>query len=108
MKPPVIDEVPGSQPSLNTNSATRKVAEANSGTEVVRIERNEILRSSAEPSRMPASTPSSSDSGIMIANTHKARMPVLASRSQSRSLTGVLKRIESPKSPRSALPTHST
>ena len=44
----------------------------------------------------------------MIANTHKARMPVLPSRSQSRSLTGALKRIESPKSPCTALPTHST
>ncbi len=43
----------------------------------------------------------------MIPNTHKARMPVLPRRSQSSSLTGALKRIDSPKSPCTARPTHS-
>src|SRR3712207_8995473 len=82
-----MDEVPGSQPSLNTNSATRNVADANSGTEVVRTETKEMPRSSPDPSRIPDSTPSRSDKGIMIANTQSARMPVLAKRSQSSVLT---------------------
>jgi len=92
---------------LNTKNATRNVADANSGTDVVSTENVETARSVPEPSRMPAITPRKSEIGIMIAKTISARRPVLARRGQSSSETGVLKRMDSPKSPRTALVTHS-
>ncbi len=60
-----------------------------SGIEVVNTERNEMTRSCAEPSFMPASTPVISDSGIIRANTQNARMPVLSSRSARSGPTAV-------------------
>ena len=58
----------------------RKIAVAISGIEVNSTERKEMTRSCALPSRMPASTPVTSASGIISAKTQKARMPVFVER----------------------------
>ncbi len=63
------------------------------------MEVTEIVRSSAEPSLMPARTPKIKDSGITTPKVARARYPVLPSRSHNKSDTGVLKRTDSPKSP---------
>jgi hypothetical protein len=98
-KPWFMPLVPGSHFSTRTNRKDRKVAEANSGTEVVMIDRIEIDRSVAEPSRMPASTPSTTETGTITAKTKAARIAVLPRRGHSTAATDVLNRRESPKLP---------
>lgn len=98
---------PGSQPSHSTKIPTRNTPEANSGTEVVAIEKTEIVRSCAEPSLMPASTPSSSASGTMTSSTPRPSRAVLPSRGSRISDTGTLKRVDMPKSPTRKLPSQS-
>ena len=60
-KPFEKDEEPGSQSSQKTKIATRNVAEANSGIEVVSTERMVIARSRRLASAMPDSTPRTSE-----------------------------------------------
>jgi hypothetical protein len=67
----------------------------------------EMVRSSLEPSRMPAVIPNSTDSGTMMAKASAARMPVLPRRPQMMSLTWVLYRVEKPRSPCSVCPSQS-
>ena len=100
--------VPGSHPSQNTKMAARNTALANSGIEVVTMLVTEMIRSSREPSRMPARTPRISDSGIITAKVQKPRMAVFQSLGHSTSATGTLKRMDSPKSPVTNLPSHVT
>ncbi len=101
-------EVPGSQPSQITKIEARNTPEANSGTDVVTIAPSEMVRSSTEPSRVPAATPRTIEAGTMIANAIAARIAVLPSRSQMMSLTGSLNRVDIPRSPCRMLPSHST
>ena len=77
----------------------RMIAVAISGIEVVITERTVITRSCAEPSFMPASTPVTSESGIIRANTQNARMPVLSSRVASSGPTAVFFSKDLPRSP---------
>src|SRR3546814_6453042 len=81
-KPDDIAEVPGSTCNPNTKMAARNTALANSGIAAVMMLVTEMARSSREPSRMPASTPSSSAIGISTAKVQKARIAVFQSRSE--------------------------
>ncbi len=60
-------EVPGSQPSQMTKMLARNTPEANSGTDVVTMLATEMVRSSIDPSRMPAAMPKMIESGTMTA-----------------------------------------
>jgi hypothetical protein len=90
---------PGSHLSHSTKIPTRNTPEANSGTEVVAIENTEIVRSWAEPSFMPDSTPSSRASGTMNSRTPRPSRAVLPRRGSRISETGTLNRVDIPKSP---------
>ena len=76
-------EVPGSQPSRTTKIASRNTPMANSGIEAQTEENTETVRSIRLRSRMPASTPSSTENGTMTAKQMAARSSVLPSRSHS-------------------------
>src|SRR5687768_17867035 len=102
---PAPEEVPGSQSSQNTKIASRNVADANSGTDVVSTETKEIDRSMKLPSAMPESTPSTSEMRTVRLKTHSASMPVFNRLGRMISITGRLNWIEVPKSPVSARPT---
>ena len=73
-----------------TKIETRNTPDANSGTEVVTMLPTEMVRSSLEPSRMPAVMPSRMDSGTMTAKASAASSKVLPRRFQMMSLTGCL------------------
>ncbi len=68
----------------------------------------EMNLSSADPSLTPASTPSVSDTGIMIKKVKKARMAVFAKLSLSRVATGTSFSEDPPRSPRAIAPSHFT
>lgn len=68
----------------------RNTPDANSGTEVVTMLATEMVRSSLEPSRMPAVMPNRMESGTMTAKAIVARSSVLPRRSQMMSFTGSL------------------
>ena len=70
-----------------------------SGVAVEAMERTERMRSSRDPSRMPASTPISSEQGTMTIITQNIIMPVAESACGRRFETLVLKAVEQPKSP---------
>ena len=74
---------------------------------MVAIATVESTRSCADPSRMPASTPSSNALGIITTSTQNIKTAVSRSRGQSTSATVALNRDECPKSPRTAPPSHS-
>jgi hypothetical protein len=87
-----------------TGKTSWRTALANSGTEVVRIEVTEIVRSSLDPSRMPDSTPSPKETGTTTIKVAAARTAVEPRRGHMTSPTGALKRTDSPKSPMMKLP----
>ena len=91
--------VPGNSFQLNTNSADRNTALANSGTDVVMMLVTEMVRSSLEASRIPERMPSVRDKGIISANVQNPRIAVFHNRGQSTSATGPLMRMDSPKLP---------
>jgi hypothetical protein len=105
-KPSVMELVPGRMPSQNTKMADSNTALANSGTEVVRIEVTEMVRSSLDPSRMPDSTPKPRETGTTTSRVAAARMAVEPRRGHMTSPTGTLKRTDSPKLPMTKLPAH--
>ena len=80
---------------------------ANSGIEAQTEENTETVRSIQLRSRMPASTPSSTENGTMTAKQTPASISVLPSRSHSTSETGLRKTMDWPKSPRAALAMYS-
>jgi len=90
---------PFSQPSQEAKRAVKMTPETYSGVAVEAIEATDSVRSSREPSRMPASTPISSEIGTMTIITQNIRMPVALSASGSRWLTVVRNAVEQPKSP---------
>jgi hypothetical protein len=90
---------PLSHPSHVANSAVKRTPDTYSGVAVVAIEPMESVRSVREPSRMPASTPISSDSGTITTITQNMSMPVAFNASGKRSLTVVRNAVEQPKSP---------
>src|SRR5215813_1049252 len=92
---------PFSQPSHDAKIAVKMMPETYSGVAVEAIDATERLRSSLDPSRMPASTPISSATGTSTINTQNIRMPVALRASGSRCATGVRKAVEQPKSPSS-------
>ena len=94
LKPSAMALVPGNQDRPKTKIADSNTALANSGTEVVRILRSEMRRSCTEPARMPASTPSVKESGIMTAKVVRPSRAVLARRGHRMACTGTLKRVE--------------
>src|SRR5437868_5816985 len=89
-KPPEKEDEPGSQLSQKTKIATRKVAEANSGTEVVSTEATVMERSRRPPSAIPDRTPRISEMIMVRTNTQTPRIAVLASRGRRNSSTGRL------------------
>src|SRR5262245_54647550 len=98
-KPFENDDEPGSQFSQNTKIATRKVAEANSGSEVVSTETIVMVRSRRLASLMPASTPRASEMATVITNTQPASIAVLASRGARNLRTGAANCADSFQSP---------
>src|SRR5438067_12633853 len=89
-KPPEKEDEPGSQLSQKTKIATRKVAEANSGTEVVSTEATVMERSRRPPSAIPERTPRMREMILVRTNTLPPRIAVLASRGARNSRTGRL------------------
>src|SRR6478672_5132523 len=89
-KPLENEEEPGSQSSQNTKIATKKVADANSGTEVVSTDATVIERSRRPPSAIPDSTPRINEMMTVMMNTQPPRIAVLASRGTRNSITGLL------------------
>src|SRR4051812_35561555 len=89
-KPFEKDEEPGSQLSQKTKMATRKVAVANSGSDVVKTERTVIVRSRVLASLTPEITPRTSEMATVLTNTRPPSMAVLASRGSRKSYTGAL------------------
>ena len=81
----------GPQP---TASATRITPETYSGVAVEAMEKVDSVRSVAEPSRIPDSTPRSSAVGTITSITASISQPVAASFSPSESATGFLKKVE--------------
>ena len=81
---------------------------ANSGTEAASVAKRRTPRSRREVSRFPATIPSSIDSGTIRAKQMPARIAVFFRRSPRSSLTGILKRSESPRSPDASFPRDST
>src|SRR4051812_41937045 len=79
------DEDPGSQSSQKTKMATRKVAEANSGIDVVSTESTVIVRSRTLASAIPENTPRMSAIVTVHRNTQPPRMAVLAKRGSRKS-----------------------
>ena len=67
----------------------------------------ESTRSSAVPSRIPARTPMRRAPGTITTITQNISLAVSHSRGQSTSETVALNRVECPKSPRTAPPSHS-
>src|SRR6478736_8719457 len=89
-KPPEKEDDPGSQSSQKTKIATRKVADANSGTEVVSTEATVMVRSRSDPSAIPDNTPRIRETIIVRTKTQPPRIAVLASRGARNSSTGRL------------------
>ena len=104
LKPSDMLLVPGSSFHQKTKMVERNTALANSGTEVVMMLVTEMVRSSFEPSFIPARMPRIREMGIITAKTQKPRIAVFHNRGKSISTTGVLKRMDSPKSPVTKLP----
>jgi hypothetical protein len=75
-------------------SATRITPETYSGVAVEAMEKVDSVRSVAEPSRIPDSTPRSSAVGTITSITASISQPVAASFSPSESATGFLKKVE--------------
>src|SRR6516225_7861333 len=88
--PPTMAELLGVHLSHNAKTDIKMTAVAISGKEVVTIEMNDVIRSWAEPSFMPAMMPHVSDSGIIRAKTQKPNMPVFLRRSSTSVATGSL------------------
>jgi len=86
--------VPGSQPSQTTKTLARKTPSANSGIEATTVPNIRMARSSREASRMPATTPSTVESGTMHAKAIAASMAVFARCLKRTAFTGSLKRVE--------------
>src|SRR5262245_31408721 len=90
---------PLSKLSQDAKTAVKMMPETYSGVAVDAIEATDKLRSSLDPSRMPASTPTRSDTGTITTMTQNIRMPVALRASGSRCATVVRKAVEQPKSP---------
>src|SRR3990170_4152261 len=99
VKPLEKDDEPGSQSSQKTKMATRKVAEAKSGIEVVSTERTVIARSRRLASAIPEKTPRTSEMHMVRRNTQPPRMAVFFSRGSRKSKTGALNCADSFQSP---------
>src|SRR5690348_227231 len=87
-QPPTMAEFAGSHLSHSADTDIKTTAVAISGRDVVTIEMNDVMRSLAEPSFMPAMMPQVSDRGIMSAKTQNPRMPVFFGRSATSVATG--------------------
>src|SRR6516165_6048743 len=92
--PSSIVLVPGSQCRLKTKTAEMSTVLANGGIEVVSTQTAEAARSNHDRSRMPASTPRPSDSGIRHAKNQKPKVAVFSRRRQTISHTGARKSLD--------------
>src|SRR5215475_12266452 len=92
---------PLNRPSHDAKIAVKMMPETYSGVAVEAIEATDRLRSSLEPSRMPASTPISNETGTITIMTQNIRIPVALRASGMRCATVVRKAVEQPKSPSS-------
>ena len=89
--------VPGRIPGNRIPDAKmvmRMTPVANSGTDVVIVLSTETLRSRMDPSRMPATTPKTTERGAIMRNAMNASTVVLRRRSQMNTFTGVRHRCE--------------
>ena len=77
----------------------KMMPETYSGVAVEVMESTDNPRSSRDPSRMPASTPISSETGTMVSITQNISRPVAFSAWGRRFSTLVLKAVEQPKLP---------
>ena len=80
--------------AADANIVMRMTPVANSGTDVVMVLNSETTRSTMAPSRMPAMTPNTIESGAMMAKAMRASMVVLRRRSQMKVFTCVRQRCE--------------
>ena len=88
--PPAMLLVPGSHFKPNTKRAEKNTALANSGTDVVKMPKTDMVRSRMEPSFIPDKTPRINDKGIMMAKVQKPKIAVFHNRGKSTSFTGPL------------------
>jgi hypothetical protein len=77
-------------------SAMNTTPDTYSGVAVDAMAKVDSARSVREPSRMPASTPTTSAIGTITIRTHSINMPVAPSRAPITSDTGARKRVELP------------
>ena len=92
----LVDDQPSRLLTYRTilGDLNENLIDANSGTEVVTMLATEMVRSSFEPSRMPAVMPNRIASGTITAKAIIASSNVLPRRFQMMSLTGILNRVE--------------
>ena len=90
----------GERPNLEEASTAMKITpDTYSGVAVVAMEKVDSDRSSFDPSRIPASTPTISAEGTISNNTHSISLPVSASRVSDGAPTSSLKTVETPNRP---------
>src|SRR5690606_30868300 len=90
---------PLNQPSQVAKITVKMTLDTYSGVAVEAIEATDNALSVRDPSRMPASTPMSSETGTITASTQNIRMPVAPSAGNSLAETVERNLVEQPKSP---------